>query len=98
MNPKEVEQFSLFQPGQLVATPEALQAFQDANQTPAEFLARHLKGDWEDLEDADKQENELSLKKGFRLLSTYRLTTGTKIWVITEADRSATTILLPDEY
>ncbi len=98
MNPKEGEQPSLFQPGQTLATPGALQAFQEAKQAPEEFLARHLKGDWGDLEDEDKQENELSLKHGFRLLSSYRLKTGAKIWVITEADRSATTLLLPDEY
>ena len=98
MNPKEGEQASLFQSGQILATPGALQAFQEANQTPAEFLARHLKGDWGDLDDEGKQENQFSLAKGFRLLSAYRPTTGTKIWVITEADRSATTILLPDEY
>jgi hypothetical protein len=98
MNPKEGERPSLFQRGQMLATPGALQAFKEANQTPDEFLARHLKGDWGDLDDEDKQENELSLHKGFRLLSAYRLTTGAKIWVITEADRSATTILLPEEY
>ena len=98
MNPKEGEQPSLFQPGQMLATPGAIEAFKSANQTPEEFLARHLKGDWGELEDEDKQENELSLKHGFRLLSAYRLTTGAKIWVITESDRSATTILLPEEY
>ena len=98
MNPKEREQPPLFQSGQILATPGALHAFQEANQSPDEFLARHLKGDWGDLDDEDKQENELSLKHGFRLLSAYRLTTGAKMWVITEADRSATTLLLPEEY
>lgn len=61
-------------------------------------LARHLKGDWGDLCQEDKAENELSLKEGFRLLSAYESPELPKIWVITEADRSATTILFPDEY
>lgn len=61
-------------------------------------LARHRKGDWGDLGEEDKQENELSLKEGFRLLSAYEAEGLPKIWIITEADRSATTILFPDEY
>ena len=61
-------------------------------------LARHAKGDWGDLGDEDKAENELSLKEGFRLLSAYESEGLPKIWIITEADRSATTILFPDEY
>ena len=69
-----------------------------AEQDPAEFLARHSVGDWGDLVEEDKRENELSLAKGFRLLSAYALGTGVKIWIITERDRSATTILLPNEY
>ena len=59
---------------------------------------RHWNGDWGDLGDEDKQENELSLKEGFRLLSAYEAEGMPKIWIITEADRSATTILFPDEY
>ncbi len=61
-------------------------------------LARHRKGDWGNLGDEDKQENELSLKEGYRLLSAYESDGLPKIWIITEADRSATTILFPDEY
>ncbi len=61
-------------------------------------LARHAKGDWGDLGDEDKQENELSLKEGFRLLSAYESGDLPKIWIITEADRSVTTVLFPDEY
>ncbi len=61
-------------------------------------LARHRKGDWGDLCDEDKKENELSLKEGFRLLSAYETERLPKIWIITEADRSVTTILFPDEY
>ncbi len=61
-------------------------------------LKRHTAGDWGDLGQEDKKENELSLEKGFRLLSSYKYKDGTKIWIITEADRSATTILFPEEY
>jgi hypothetical protein len=64
----------------------------------SESLARHRKGDWGDLDDEDRKENELSLKEGFRLLSAYESGELPKIWIITEADRSATTILFPDEY
>lgn len=61
-------------------------------------LARHGQGDWGDLSIEDKNENELSLKEGYRLLSAYEAEGLPKIWIITEADRSATTILFPDEY
>ena len=61
-------------------------------------LARHRAGDWGDLCAADARENELSLRQGLRLLSVYHAVDGTKFWVITEADRSATTILLPEDY
>lgn len=86
--------------GQVVATPGALQALTDAGQTPQEFLTRHITGDWGDLGDEDRQENERSLKDGCRLLSAYLLRdqTKTKIWIITEADRSSTCLLLPEEY
>jgi len=63
-----------------------------------ESLGRHAKGDWGDLGQEDKQENDFSLKKGFRLLSAYERNGLPKIWIITEADRSATTVLFPDEY
>ena len=61
-------------------------------------LTRHCRGDWGNLTDEDKQENELSLKAGYRLLSTYESEGLPTIWIITEADRSTTTILFPDEY
>ena len=88
----------LFRLGQVVGTPGALQALEDAGQHPAEFLTRHVTGDWGDLCDEDKEENEFSVEQGFRILSSYELNSGAKVWVITEADRSATTILLPQEY
>jgi len=84
--------------GQIVGTPGALHALEEAGQHPAEFLARHVSGDWGDLCEEDVAENELSVEQGFRILSAYKLQSGAKVWVITEADRSATTILLPEEY
>ena len=65
---------------------------------PLDFLFRHLDGDWGDVDEHDRQENELSLQHGWRLLSCYRLSDGTKVWIITEADRSSTCLLLPEEY
>ena len=61
-------------------------------------FARHSHGDWGEVDDDDWDENELSLKHGYRLLSAYRAKDGTKFWIITEADRSSSTALLPEEY
>jgi hypothetical protein len=61
-------------------------------------LARHAAGDWGELDEHDRRENELSLAQGLRLLSAYRDRCDVKFWIITEADRSATTILLPEDY
>ena len=88
----------LFSLGQVVATPGALRTLEAANQDPAELLSRHIGGDWGDVPDEDRKENDLSVEKGFRILSAYTLTSGEKVWIITERDRSATTILLPSEY
>jgi hypothetical protein len=88
----------LFPPGQIVATPGALALLEQAKKSPSEFLSRHLRGDWGDLCQDDKTENELSLKYGFRLLSSYEVTNIEKLWIITEADHSVTTLLLPAEY
>ncbi len=64
---------------------------------PVHYLARHITGDWGDLGEEDEKENDFSVKKGFRILSAYGR--GEKrLWIITEADRSVTTILRPDEY
>jgi hypothetical protein len=88
----------LFSLGQIVATPGALSALEKAGQSASQFLVRHALGDWGDLCVEDKQANAEALQEKLRLLSAYRLTDGTKIWVITEADRSVTTVLLPSEY
>lgn len=61
-------------------------------------LERHASGDWGELDEHDRQENELSLREGFRLLSAYHASNGEKFWIITEADRSVTTVLLPEDY
>ena len=84
--------------GHVVATPGALDALSMAGQTPGTFLRRHVTGDWGELDNEDRRENEVSVSAGFRLLSAYTLSDGVRIWVITEADRSSTCILLPEEY
>ena len=84
--------------GRVVATPGALAAIEKAGQQPGDFLARHVSGDWGEVLPEDVKENEFSLKNGFRLLSAYRTRAGDRLWVITEADRSSTCILLPEEY
>jgi hypothetical protein len=87
-----------FDVGRIVATPGALEALEVSGETPATFLHRHVVGDWGDLDEHDRAENDLSVNRGFRILSVYKLRDGTRIWIITEADRSSTTILLPSEY
>jgi hypothetical protein len=88
----------LFALGQMVATPGALDALTAAGQTPTEFVNRHVRGDWGDVCEDDKQANNDALASGERILSAYRTNLGVKLWVITESDRSSTCILLPDEY
>jgi hypothetical protein len=89
--------------GQCLATPGALEALQRSGETPAKFLRKHVAGDWGDVCEDDKAANEASLIDGSRLLSAYRTTKGTKIWIITEAaddegNRICTTLLKPEEY
>ena len=95
---QKTEQQALFQLGQVVATPGALEALKDADQKPDEFLYRHVTGDWGELDDEDKRANDQAVKHGQRILSAYRTSNGVKIWIITEWDRSVTTFLLPSEY
>jgi hypothetical protein len=84
--------------GQTYVTPGAIEALSEAGQGAAEFLYRHQCGDWGDLGEEDKQENEFSVGKYLRIFSAYFTSKGVRLWVITEADRSVTTILLPSEY
>ena len=82
--------------GQTMSTPGALEAIPPDEMLRA--MQRHAAGDWGDCCADDWAENELSLREGFRLFSVYHTAAGRKFWIITEADRSATTILLPDDY
>jgi hypothetical protein len=94
--PPPTELPPLFSLGKIVATPGALEYVPPADRVIA--LLRHSRGDWGDTGPEDSADNELSLKDGFRLLSVYHTESKLKFWIITEADRSVTTILLPEEY
>lgn len=85
-----------FRIGRIVVTPGVLSKV--ANEEILAALGRHHAGDWGDLDDTDKRANERAPKEGTRLLSAYRAQNGTKFRIITEADRSVTTIFLPHEY
>lgn len=92
-----------FKLGTVVATPGALEALEQSGQSPNEFLKRHLQLEQGDLCAEDHELNTESLKDGSRILSAYKTSKGVKIWIITEAEdgnghRSATTLLLPEEY
>lgn len=87
-----------FRPGRIFVTPAALEVLRTVGVSPVVLLLRHLSGDWGNLSDSDCQQNELSVDAGLRLLSSYALPVGHTVWVITEWDRSVTTILLPNDY
>jgi len=92
-----------FNLGQTLATPGALHALEEAGQSPAFFLEKHVSGDWGEVCDEDKRANDQALVDGSRILSAYKTLKGVKIWIITEAaddegKRAATTALLPSEY
>ena len=87
-----------FSLGQIVSTPGALEAIAGSNQLPGAFLDRHSASDWGDVCQEDKELNDEAIIEGSRVLSAYKTANGVKIWVITEADRSSTCILLPEEY
>jgi len=95
---QQLKRQRVFELGHILATPGALAALQKAGQEPGDFLRRHATCDWGDLSDEDQNENNYSLENGFRLVSSYQTNAGDKLWIITEADRSATTLLLPEEY
>jgi hypothetical protein len=83
--------------GRVVATPGALNVLGKSGGHPFDLLARHATGDWGELCAFDRRQNERALREGYRVLSSYDVPAG-KVWIITEADRSITTILLPEEY
>jgi hypothetical protein len=95
---QKTERKPLFDLGQLVATPGALAALEKSGQSPMDFLSRHVTGDWGEIPEEDRKENQLSLEKGFRLMSSYLTHANVVVWVITESSGSHTTLLLPDEY
>lgn len=87
---------AVFRLGHIVATPNALRSI-----TQDDILLgirRHQAGDWGELGEEDRATNDRALVAGERLLSAYRAANGTRFWIITEADRSATTVLLPEDY
>jgi len=90
--PKETK----FELGHLCATPGVLDSVLQEEMLSA--LKRHARGDWGELGPEDAQRNDCSVKEGSRILSAYRSSTGVRFWIITEGDRSATTMLLPEEY
>ena len=83
--------------GRLLATPGALRLLEDAGAAPLALLARHVAGDWGEVPPEDAAENELSVREGYRVVSAYPVADH-RVWIITEHDRSSTTILLPEEY
>lgn len=87
-----------FELGQVCATPAALEALQVNELNPVDLLARHHNGDWGDLDDDDKRENDYSVQHGLRIFSAYNLKDGQRIWIITEWDRSVTTVMIPSDY
>jgi hypothetical protein len=93
----QIHQVARFSLGRVVATPGALYALDRASMGALPLLARHQSGDWGQVDAEDWNANEQGIEHGWRLLSAYEVG-GTRIWIITEADRSATTILLPEEY
>jgi hypothetical protein len=83
--------------GKVVATPGALKLLSEMGKDPFGYIARHAAGDWGELCAFDRRQNEIALRDGYRVLSSYDVLAG-RVWIITEADRSVTTILLPEEY
>ena len=88
----------LFALGQLLATPGALELLESYQLTALPFVLRHASGDWGDICAEDRQSNADALQYGYRLMSVYVISKTERLWIITEADRSSTTLLLPEEY
>lgn len=88
----------LFNPGRVAGTPAALELLAKHYVLPADLLDRHVRGDWGDLSEDDRRANDLGVKEGDRLLSAYSIYGEDRVWIMTEADRSSTLVLLPNEY
>lgn len=95
---KPAPSFPLFDLGQVVATPSAIDLLRSLALNPLLFLGKHISGDWGQIDDHDREANRQALRFGNRLLSNYQLNRNDRLWIITEADRSSTTLLLPSEY
>lgn len=89
---------TLFALGRLLATPAALECLTAAGRTPLEFVRRHVAGDWSEMSAEDVAANSRAVADGSRVFSGYDLPGGARVWVITDADRSQTTVLLPEDY
>jgi hypothetical protein len=87
-----------FRLGQVAASPAALKAIDDSGQTPDFFLDRHAQGDWGEVDAEDGRANDEAVVNGDRIVSAYRTLKNVRIWIVTEADRSTTTIILPEQY
>ena len=92
---RAINRFAL---GEIVSTRGALDALEKAGQPPLLFLLRHASGDWGEVCPEDRKQNDDAVESGDMLLSAYRTSLGERIWVISDAGRAVTTILLPDEY
>jgi hypothetical protein len=90
--------FPLFKLGDIAATPAAIDLLRSLALNPLFYLSKHAFGDWGQIDDHDREANREALKNGSRLLSSYQLNRNDRLWIITEADRSSTTLLLPQEY
>jgi hypothetical protein len=89
----------LFEPGIIVGTPGAIARLELSRISPATLLSRHLAGDWGEVDESDRQENNLAVENGQRIMSVYEMAgSGEVVWIITEHDRSVTTLLLPEDY
>src|SRR3954464_6644042 len=98
MESKPDETRPKFRLGRLVATPGALELIQGEGREPMEFVERHVRGDWGQLSEHDRLANEAALVNGSRILSSYIVVGNERVWCLTEADRSVTTLLRPEDY
>lgn len=87
-----------FDLGDVVATRSALDALHESDEAAEFYLNRHASGDWGIVSAPDARLNDIAVRDGARILSAYIVQSGVRIWIITEADRSATTVLLPEDY
>lgn len=97
-NTGKTESILSFPLGQIVATPGALEALEHAAINALDLIQRHQSGDWGNVPPSDAEENMRSVENGWRILSSYVISDDQNLWIITEADRSVTTLLLPEEY